>query len=257
MKKKLVLFLGAIVTLSLTACSSSGSLAGTTPSPSPSIHESTPVVSPSLFPSPTPSAETASEVDKAETFDKISVTMELDETLSQAIVTITNNSTYIFDGNVSVYFKDAQGKTKANDMIFVERLTPGNFTYARINLDDISVIHTLEYEISRTATFIPAPSAEGGTLDEETSQQLATDFEGGFGGAGNPEYATSWYHYVVSVEVFDTGNRKNAVITVSDDATSDAIDRIGNTVFANYARDYNIASVEVETVSGKQVFSRS
>ena len=253
--KKICLLLIPVFALALTACGSSDGQDGTLPSQSPAALESAAVSTPT--PSPTVSAEIVPEVDPAETFDKIEVTMELDEMLSQAIVTITNHSTYVFDGSISVYFKDAQGKTEASDMVFVEELTPGNFTYARINLDNVFSISTLEYNISDSATFVPAPSAEGGTLDEETSQQLAADFEGSFGGAGNPEYATSWYPYVVSVEVFDSDGSKNAVITVSDDSTEEGIDRIGHTIFANYTQEYGIASVEVETVSGEQVFLRT
>lgn len=254
MKKMLSLMLASALALSLVSCGGSGEQASSVPSQSTPAPESVPV---SQSPETTAPVETASELNRADTFDKIEVTMELDAMLSQAIVTISNNSTYVFDGNVSVYFKNTQGNTEKSDMIFVEDLTPGNFTYARIDLDKISEIDTMEYTISDSATFVPAPSAEGGTLDEETSQNLAADFRDGFGGAGNPEYATSWYHYVVSVEVFDSGDMKNAVVTVSDDATSDAIDRIGNTVFANYTKDYSIASVEVKTASGEQVFTRT
>lgn len=255
MRKTRYLLLVPAIALTLTACGGSGGQTSTSPSPSPILIEPTPVISD--VPSPIPSVDPTPKLSAAETIDKIDVTMELDAMLSQAIVTVTNNSTYIFDGDVSVYFKDVQGKTQANDMIFVEELTPGNFTYARIDLEDTSVVSTLEYRISDSATFIPAPSAEGGTLDETTSQQLSADFEGSFGGAGNPEYATSWYHYVVSVEVFDSGSGKNAVISVSDAATEEAIDRIGNTVFANYTKDYGIDSVEVKTASGNQVFLRT
>lgn len=245
MMKRIACLLVATSLLGLSACTAAPTTESTAPT-------ATPTEAAAPMPSPTDT-----QLDTTQTLDKIAVTMELDEATSQAIVTISNESVYIFDGPVSVYFKDTQGGTCANDMIFVEELTPGNFTYARINLENTSVVQSMEYKIGNSATFVPAPSSEGGELDEETTQQLAADFEGGFGGAGNPEYATSWYHYVVSVEVFVSQDGKNALITVSDDATEEAIDRIGNTVFANYTKDYNIVSVEVETESGERVFTRT
>mgnify|MGYP001071236621 CR=1 FL=1 len=246
MKKLLVLFL-CVSVFTLTACSN-----GEPPTTSNNTSISDPAASVS-----TSITTSTQEIDATETSDKIIVTMELDEVMSQAIVNIQNESNYIFDGSISVYFNDSTGKQCDDDMIFVDDLAPGNFTYARINLADVYAVRDMEYKISNKATFTPAPATSGGTLDEEASQQLSSDFEGSFGGAGNPEYATSWYHFTSAIEVYDGADGKYAIVTVSGDADQESIDRIVNTIFGNYAKTYELLSVKVITDDGTEVFLRS
>lgn len=257
--KKLLAMLLCTSALALTACNSEGNTSSSNVSSNSSTRDTS--ISESVS-SVSASADSSTEkLDRAETYDKIQVTMELDEVMSQAIVSIENESNYIFDGSVSVYFNDSTGMQRDSDVIFVEELTPGNFTYARIDLDDVYTVHEMEYRISDKATFVPAPATDHGTMDEEASKQLSSDFETSFGGAGNPEYATSWYHFATSVEVYDSSDGKYAQITVSSDADSESIDRIGNTIFANYvyAKNYDIdlVSVKVITEDGTQVFLRT
>lgn len=186
--------------------------------------------------------------------DDISVEMEIDSALSQGIVTVTNNGSMTFSGNVSVYFENADGDPVGDDMIFVEEITPGNQGYARIDIAEADDV-TMHYSISNPE-FTEAPSAEDGSLDEEASASLTEEFDLSFGGAGNPQMATSWYPYVSKIEVF-AGETNYAIITVSADATAEAIDRIGNTIFGNYSKSFNLSRVQVVDDTGTALFDRA
>ena len=250
MKKKLsALTLSSVLLLSLVACGNNS----TTSESSSDMSSSSSSVSASQS-APAQSQETSTDTVNEEVLNDISVEMEPDSALSQAIVTITNNSPMTFDGNVSVYFENASGDSVGDDMIFVTELVPGDYTYARIDVDETENI-TMDYNIS-SPEFSEAPSSEGGVLDEEASASLAEEFELSFGGAGNPEWATSWYKYVSKIEVF-TADSSYAVITVTADADSESIDRIGTTIFANYADDFNLSRVLVVDDTGSTLFDRA
>lgn len=186
--------------------------------------------------------------------EDVSVEMNIDSMLSQAIVTITNSSSMTFSGNISVCFENSSGESVGDDMIFVEDLTPGNWTYARIDISEVDNV-TMDYKIS-SPEFSEAPSTDGGTLDEAASASLADEFELSFGGAGNSEWATSWYKYVSSIEIY-SADTKYAIITVTGDADSESIDRIGNTIFANYVDDFDLSRVLVVDEAGTNLFDRS
>lgn len=246
MKKALILLATLSLALTLSACS--GGSTTSTPTPPAEIlpTESVPPVA----------ASDELELPASETFDKIAVGMKLDAILSQAIVTIENNSGYVFDGNVHVRFKDAKGDKCGSDIIFVEELKPGNYTYARIDISDASSGVTMKYTISESATFTEGAPGSGGVIDEETSAVILDKFVSNFGGAGNPDYATSWFHNFVKIEVFDADGEKYAVVTVKDDINDEGIDRIGNTIFGNYAKNYELGKVTLVTESGTEVFTR-
>lgn len=136
MKSKILsLVLAFYFVLALSACSSGGN------SPSPT-----------LSPSPTPTTTTDSpDLPDSETIDKISVEMKLDATLLQAIVTIKNDSDYVFNGTIPVRFENNRGESCGDDIIFVEDLKPGNYTYARINLTNVSNNPALYYDFLSTS----------------------------------------------------------------------------------------------------------
>ena len=203
---------------------------------------------------PAQSQGTNKAAENEELLKNISVEMKTDAMLAQAIVTITNNSSMTFDGNVSVHFKNASGDSVGDDMIFVETLTPGNYTYARIDVDETEHI-TMDYNIS-SPEFSEAPASTGGMLDEAASASLAEEFELSFGGAGNPEWATSWYKCVSKIDVF-AADSNYAVITVTADTDSESVDRIGNTIFANYTDEFDLARVLVVDDTGSTLFDRS
>lgn len=255
--KKYIVTLGATIMIAALAAGCSASQPTTaTPAPTPSVTaEPAPTPSEVVEVTPTPSA--VPTMSPADTTDKIAVSMEFDEVLSQAIVTVENNSDYIFSGDIYVSFKDGDGTLCDNDTIFVEDLAPGNWTYARTNVDAAWPV-TMEYKITDGAEFTESVvSADDWQLDEAASASLAEEFEGSFGGAGNPEWATSWYHYATAIAVYNGESGNKAVITVSADTPQDASDRIGNTIFANYSDDFGLVLVTVQMEDGSEVFTRA
>ena len=105
--------------------------------------------------------------------------------------------------------------------------------------------------------FTEGYASDSDVLDEDASTALSKDFEDGFGGAGDPEWAASWYGYTTKVEVFVAGSNRYAVITVSSAAGPEDTKRIGNCVFGNYSKDYELMRVLVVDEEGNTVFDRS
>lgn len=248
MKNKIVSFLlASSMVIILVAC---GNGSGDTPANSHSVSS---VSDSSAMESSSTSFQPPAEVDPI--LKDISVEMKIDEVLSQAIVTVSNNSTKTFSGNVFVRFYDLNKKRVGSDMLMVEELPAGNSTYARLSIDAVYNI-TMEYEIP-SPVFSEGAVNAGGTLNEASSKSLAEEFELSFGGAGNPEWATSWYGYVTAIEVHEAAGGNYALITVKDGTPQDAVDRIGNCIFANYSPDYSLGSVRIITSDGSTVFTRS
>ena len=233
--------LTACLLLSMSACSSA-------PATSPAASSQQDVSVSTVNPTPPPSTYDPDP-------DGVSVTMKIDEALSQAIVTVTNGGQMALSANLHVRFYDANHTTVGSDTIFVEALPAGNFSYARIKLDSVSTI-TMEHKFSHVE-LVEGSTSEGGALDEAASAGLTEDFSLSFGGAGNPEWATSWYKYAEKIEVYAAGNEKYALVTVKADSPKDGIDRIGNTIFGNYRDDYGLTSVRLVTPDGETVFTRS
>lgn len=200
-------------------------------------------------------AEENPNVNDEDLLKDIVVTYEVDEMMQQAIVTIENTGSMTFDSSVGVHFQNSSGKSIGDDMIFVESLAAGNSTYARINLNEIDVAD-FDYNFN-SPSFEAGPASSGGTRDDAASASLSTEFEGSFGGAGNPEWATSWYHFVTDVSVFSSNDGSYAVITVSDDIDQESADRIGNTIFGNYSKDFSLVSVSVINSAGEELFLKA
>lgn len=239
----------ASLLIGLCACGNTGSSATPTSSPSPAP------VSDTAAPAPSPSSNSDESAEIDALLENIIVEMKIDSALSQAIVTISNNGSMTFSGNIHTRFYDSSNNRAGSDIIFVEDLTAGNYTYARISLKSTSNI-SMKYEISNPI-FTEGANSEGGVLDEDASAALAEDFEGSFGGAGNPAWATSWYGYVTNIEVFTSDANNYAIITVSKDTDKDAVNRIGNAIFGNYATDYELATVLVMDLDGNILFERA
>lgn len=77
-------------------------------------------------------AENTEEIDNGLHLDKISVSAEIRDVFKEGkqgvILTIKNDSDYVFDGTVSIKLKDPFDKTVYRDIIFVEKLDPGHQT---------------------------------------------------------------------------------------------------------------------------------
>lgn len=245
--KVLSILLAGSMVMVLAAC---GKGAGDIPAIS---HSASSVSDSSAVESSSSSLQQPAEADPA--LKDISVEMKIDEVLSQAIVTVSNNSTKTFSGNVFVRFYDLNKKLVGSGMLFVEDLPAGNSTYTRLSIDAVYNI-TMEYEIL-SPVFSEGAVNDGGTLNEASSKALAEEFELSFGGAGNPEWAASWYGYVTTIEVHEATDGNYALITVKDGSPQDAVDRIGNCIFSNYSSDYSLGSVRIITSDGDTVFTRS
>lgn len=62
-------------------------------------------------------------------------------------------------------------------------------------------------------------STTSSTLDVSLSTSLAEFMKESFGGAGNPEYAASWYHHIENIEVHNKGDSFYSVVALQPDST--------------------------------------
>ena len=239
MKKFLSCLLSVLLIASLAACGRADETEQPNPEASPSASESDAAAAPEPV------------TDEDPRLDLIVVDQKVDEMLSQSIVTIRNNSDSIFDGMIHVRFTTADGTSVGSDTIFVEQLSPGRDTYARIDLDATEGVRGA-YEFGVYSFEEMADSADP-VLDEDLSAQLAAAFEGSFGGAGNPEYATSWYKYLTGVSVYTASAGNRAVVTVTP-GDQDGIEMICKSLFWNYGDEYGLMSVEAVTEDNESLF---
>ncbi len=84
--------------------------------------------------------------------ESITVTYEMDETLNQALVTVTNTGASIFSGTINVSFQNAAGDSVGQGSIFIEDLTTGNDIDAKIDLSAMTNVE-FSYHI-RSYTFM-------------------------------------------------------------------------------------------------------
>mgnify|MGYP002800806241 CR=1 FL=1 len=248
MKRVFPLMLSLVMALTLTACGGSGS--GTNEE-----QDSIDAQTQDEAQLEEGASEEKGEANDEALLENIIVTYKVDEMMQEAIVTIENTGSMTFDSSVGVYFQNSTGKSIGDDMIFVESLPAGNSTYARIKLDDIDVT---DFDYSFVDySFTEGADTSNGTLDEAASADLATEFGESFGGGGDPEWATSWYHFVIDISVYSGTTGNYAVVTVSDDIDQESIDRIGNTIFANYSKDFSLTSVSVVNSTGDELFLKA
>lgn len=203
-----------------------------------------------------PSDNELTKDDTEAKLDLISVTFNPDPMMGDAIVFIENNSDQIFTGVVYIEFYDAAGSMVGDASVYPEDLGPGNTTYTRIGVKSTDGL-TMDYSFGKYCEFTDAASAAEATPDEETAQKIAEEMLNGFGGAGNPEWATSWYGAIEDYEAYTTVNGDKYAVVIVGDASEEDIDRIGNTVFANYAKEYGLAQVFVKDAAGTTLFTRS
>ena len=241
MRRIICIFLSCFLFVITAACGNTAAK----PSPTQTAGVS-PSIIPSAVPSPTPTAALGS-------VDDIKVTYELDSTLSQAIVFVKNTGTYTFTGDIHVYFYDSERKKVGYDMLIIKDLTAGNSTYVRIKLSKTTGL-SIKYDFASGYKFTKGTSSSGGVIDDTISKELITVMNENFGNAyGNP---TSWYKYIIKIEVYKATGYNYAVITVNT-TDKESVDRIGNTVFGNYLKKYNLSRVTVLNNAGAKLFERA
>ena len=93
--------------------------------------------------------------------------------------------------------------------------------------------------------FTESPIKEANkTLDVDATKELTDDVHMNFGGAGNPEYKTSWYDYIEKIEVYTDGKSKWAEVTLNI-SESKKCDQIARAIL--YLEDYLIRVKALDT----------
>lgn len=100
------------------------------------------------------------------------------------------------------------------------------------------------------------PENKGNVLDEEYSEKLTEEIEASFGGAGNPDWATSWYPNIVKIEVYRAGDDYYSVITVTDSTDDEDAKRICMSVLRS-STEPELDLVMVNTESGKWLYEHT
>lgn len=222
------------------------------PTPTTTTLESTPT------PSPKPSVvATPSDSIKAE--DKIEITSDIDETLSNAIVFFDNNSNQSFTGDVFIYFYNASNEKVGFDMAIIEKLGPGQRTYVKISLFETQDVR-MEYNFAMGYIFEDViVDTSSKSIYQPWTDALSTDFESSFGDV-------SWYKSIDELEVYKISEPRDAkVIVMLNSDNQEHAKSIGNCIYANYgiARantgdgDFEVSSVIVLSSSGNELFVRA
>lgn len=256
MKKVLAVFLAIMMVVALAACGSSGrSSSSTSMSAVASVSvASTPESSGSTQEQQSDSSGADTQMNTKSELNNIQLSYKVDSALSQVIVTAENASKYNFTGDINVEFRNSSNKIVGYDMLIVEELTPGNSTYGRINVSETENL-TFKYNFSKGCVFEEAAASSGGTINDKATSTLNDNMKGSFGG-GNGGTPTSWYGYIVKLEVFIEDNQNYAVATVNT-SDNESIKRIGNTIYANYSKDLFLVNVLVKDESGNTLFQRA
>lgn len=150
--------------------------------------------------------------------EKIELTYELQDILDKkqkVVIWITNNSDKILSGNLRIDIKSRENHILAIDSFLIDDLKPGQKKYVIMMADTTYPVDNIAYSWS-DVEFTESPIKEANkTLDVDATKELTDDVHMNFGGAGNPEYKTSWYDYIEKIEVYTDGKSKWAVITIS------------------------------------------
>lgn len=190
--------------------------------------------------------------------DNIIITYKADTIIKDGkqriIVYVENKSQKIYSGNIHLYFENNSGKNLGSDMVIIEDLGVGQKTWCNVYItpsDDIR----FSYKFASDYKFTEPKKASEGELDEVLSQSLAEMMYENFGGAWNPEFATSWYQYIKQLEVYKKDNEYYAVAIVTTNNESN-IKTIGNAILFNF-RDVNLKEVFVRDEAGNILFQNS
>lgn len=251
MKKLFVGIIAALLTVSLFGC-------GAEQNVSQSVSEESSKTESVNMPSENEGSSEPSNAESSEPEEKnlesIKVTYEDGGTVdgkTKMTVWVENTGEKIFTGDIHLYFYNGDHNKTGYDMIIVEDLKPGQKTYCNIFTTPSESVE-FKYDFSKSYKFEEDVTESGAELDDEKSKELSEMMEGSFGGAGNPEFATSWYKYIENLEIYSGNSGYYAVVTVSADPTDEAVDRIANSVLANFDNP-NLIKTIVNDTSGNQI----
>lgn len=203
------------------------------------------------------SEETTQKEDLSKELENIKVTASLDEMMGYEKVTIENTSSYVFTSSVHVKFYNSNNKMVGNDTIFVESLAPGNSTWANISVSELGEL-SFKYDFSMNYEFTePQSVSNNQTVNENWSAELNEKMSG--------FQNTSWYPFIEEINVYNGDAERDAMVVaiVSSNTSQEDVDRIGNTVFGNFAfgtgtdRSFDVISVSVQNSNGDELFLRT
>jgi len=123
---------------------------------------------------------------------------------------------------------------------------------------DLGISSPESSEPAKTAEFKDSSENEkqdSAKKDDDLSASLADFMFNNFGGAGNPEFATSWYANIKDLSVYSSGSAYYAVAVV--DTTDDTkVSRIGNSIIVNFD-DVSLSYIMVVDDLGTVLFEKN
>lgn len=209
---------------------------------------------PSFVGSSESSVPESSEPKEDKNLESIKVTYEdggSSNDQQKMIVWIENVGDQVFTGDIHLTFYNGDNKKIGYDMAILEGLKPGEKQYCNIFVVPSELIQ-FKYDFSSSYKFEGDATESGAKVDNEKSKELSEMIKSSFGGDGNPEFATSWYKFIENLEIYSGESGYYAVVTISSDATDEAVDRISNSVLTNFNNPQLVKTV-VNDADGKQV----
>jgi len=171
------------------------------------------------------SAESQRSESGEETFEtvqedlkKIEITHELQdihEHKQKVVIWVSNDSDKILSGNLRIDIKSRDDHILATDNFPIDDLKPGQKKYAVMMAETTYPVNKVTYSWSNVEFMEPALKEAEKRIDEEATKEVTDVMNMNFGGAGNPEYKTSWYDYIDKIEVYTDGENKWAEVTLS------------------------------------------
>jgi len=153
-----------------------------------------------------------------ENLEKIEVTYELQdihEHKQKVVIWVSNDSDKILSGNLRIDIKSRDDHILAIDNFPIDDLKPGQKKYAVMMAETTYPVNKVTYSWSNVEFMEPALKEAEKRIDEEATKEVTDVMNMNFGGAGNPEYKTSWYDYIDKIEVYTDGENKWAEVTLS------------------------------------------
>jgi len=187
-----------------------------------------------------------------ENLEKIEVTYDLQgihDKKRKVVIWILNNSDKILSGNLRIDIKSREDHILAIDNFPIDEFKPGQKKYAVMWADTDYPVDKIVRSWSNVEFMEPSLKEAEKRIDEEATKEIVDNMYMNFGGAGNPEYKTSWYDYIEKIEVYTDGENKWAEVTLSV-SEQDKCNQITRSIL--YSADYLIR-VKALDGSGNQI----